>query len=720
MLKTSFMALVILSTSHATFANEQSKPDTTAPIATPETEQAIEKPSTQAPAFQTQKPQADSTSSSEAILAQHQQKINRHAWHTFTRLMSPVQEQQGNRALRRWETWKEQYEVYTPDGSNPMPWGSPMPIPSACQADGTEVRYLHRDEKIDDVLDAVNQAVKVDANLPGTLTDQYSKVVRYEIRLNRTVFDYIVKNKLYNGEIQAKAHKISFPNGSIIVKAAWRELTGATTERERQQFIIRPACICEDEKQADCHRAEAALVGFHIMHKTQHAPQWIWSTFEHVANVQPSHGLSPNFRNLNCQGQYCAPNSQTPTGIPNQVTQLLPQDSALQALNRHIQAELQAQNSVLSRYQLMSAQWPLPAKHPKAPTTVFEVHPAFSANTTMETFAQDTSSCMGCHVMSRSMKPGEFVSADFSFTLNNAKPQPQGAVCNTYDYANSMMCSDEVILFNNQALESLPQNKQRQIERGHYLVSHTYEALPNNVGNRLHCGSCHLHAGGDPNAAWWVGMDKIYPQTSTDKNGKTTTTTLAGRINGCFERSMNGKALCDDEQDCAQNADMQAIIAYMKWLDIAYKRKCAQKPEGCKPPIPIHGFPALTDKKHPEQYESDKKYPEYIGHPKRGEAVFAQKCAFCHGAYGEGRYANNTYFRPALWGQNSYNVSAGMAKPEMLARFLRWNMPYTSGGLLTAQEAQDIACYIDSHVRPGKDTPSDPDSTQCVPRDLSN
>ena len=36
--------------------------------------------------------------------------------------------------------------------------------------------------------------------------------------------------------------------------------------------------------------------------------------------------------------------------------------------------------------------------------------------------------------------------------------------------------------------------------------------------------------------------------------------TLEDRINGCFMRSMNGKPLAKD------SAEMQAMIAYMKWL----------------------------------------------------------------------------------------------------------------------------------------------------------
>ena len=36
---------------------------------------------------------------------------------------------------------------------------------------------------------------------------------------------------------------------------------------------------------ATCRPAKVGLVGFHIAHKTYYAPQWVWSTFEHVENV---------------------------------------------------------------------------------------------------------------------------------------------------------------------------------------------------------------------------------------------------------------------------------------------------------------------------------------------------------------------------------------------------------------------------------------------------
>ena len=655
-------------------------------------------------------------------LKKRQHQVNRHAWRTFNALMWPATPAssppapQPNTSLSVWETWKAQADVYRADGTAPSAWNSPTPLPAACQAQpGETLRYLHQDEKVDDVIDAVNQAVKADATLPGTLTDQHGQVVRYEIRMNQTVFDYIVANKLYNGQQQALANQVSFPDGAILIKAAWRELTAATPPKDRRRFITRAACICADATQTACHRAEVALVGFHIMHKTPSAPQWLWSTFEHKANVRRNHGLAASFHKPRCRGQYCTPNTQTPTGTPNQVTRVLKSNKALRNLNHRMHRRFKKHQSVLQHYRLMSAQWPIQTEASTKHPTVFRAQPPFSANTTMETFAQETSSCMGCHVMSRTLKPDQLVSGDFSFTLNNAQPKPAGAVCDSYSYSNSIGCSQDTILFNPQALATYPATQAAQITRGHQLVSHTYEQLPQHVGNKLHCRSCHLHAGGVPEASWWVGMRTAYRSKDPTLQNQYPAAALQGRVNQCFERSLHGKALCTPASmttqgiaagDCATNTEMSAILAYMDWLTATYQQKQGCDQIGNSPKCtPARGFPNLTQ-------------ANVIGNPINGQTTFQQKCAFCHNSEGQGRYASNTYFRPALWGNQSYPSQAGMGKPEKLARFIRWNMPYGSGGLLTDQEAQDIACYIDSQPRPGK-TSSPTSSAQCLPASLA-
>ncbi|MEP6756064.1 MAG: cytochrome c, partial [Chthonomonadales bacterium] len=76
------------------------------------------------------------------------------------------------------------------------------------------------------------------------------------------------------------------------------------------------------------------------------------------------------------------------------------------------------------------------------------------------------------------------------------------------------------------------------------------------------------------------------------------------------------------------------------------------------------------------------------------------------GAKGEGRYEHNTYYRPAIWGEHSFNNRAGLgAKPDKMAAFLKANMPFGSGGALTVQEAWDLTTFIDKQWRPERPHP---------------
>lgn len=139
---------------------------------------------------------------------------------------------------RVWETWKEIGEVFREKDGQPVPpepWNAPEALPAACR--GAE-KLLVRDEKVADLLDSTVQPTYADGTLPGTLTDQSGHRVRYEIRLNRTVFDHIVRNRLWDGTVQSQVTEVRFPNGSQIVKAAWREVDG---DRCRRRPPARPA-----------------------------------------------------------------------------------------------------------------------------------------------------------------------------------------------------------------------------------------------------------------------------------------------------------------------------------------------------------------------------------------------------------------------------------------------------------------------------------------------
>jgi len=352
-------------------------------------------------------------------------------------------------------------------------------------------------------------------------------------------------------------------------------------------------------------------------------------------------------------------------------------------LNRDMQAALRETGSVFQHYELIGTQWPETTAPGQSgqPPTVFNAIPALLGNTTLETYIQNTSSCMGCHSVAGTDRTRRWVSADFTFTLNNAWPNPNTTPTN--------LEPGEVP----QPVRSIPPPARPEqswdVVLGYEIANRTYELVPDHVGSRLHCSSCHLGAGRDPDASWWVGMRQKYG----------TLEALQNRINQCFERSENGSAICQvsagadsgedgsDEEalaSCSKDRVMRHLIAYMDWLDTEWRRKHPQE-------NPPNGFPCLAGPAQPVSAE-------------RGASIYQQKCAFCHNDQGQGRYQGDyIYYRPAVWGPNSYNAAAGLGnKLASLAAFIHANMPYGNGGALTPQEAWDVAYFIDQQPRPGR------------------
>src|SRR5262245_2686420 len=77
------------------------------------------------------------------------------------------------------------------------------------------------------------------------------------------------------------------------------------------------------------------------------------------------------------------------------------------------------------------------------------------------------------------------------------------------------------------------------------------------AGNNLVCQNCHLQGATLSYAMPLLGVTGQFPQYRA-REGRVAT--LEDRINGCLERSMNGRALP------LQSREMQAFTAYMRWL----------------------------------------------------------------------------------------------------------------------------------------------------------
>ena len=236
------------------------------------------------------------------------------------------------------------------------------------------------------------------------------------------------------------------------------------------------------------------------------------------------------------------------------------------------------------------------------------------------------------------------------------------------------------------------------IRYGHALVVDTPQHIGKSAsdpamrfgGNDLACQSCHLNAGLQPFAAPFVSTFASFPMMVRDR-----VLTLKERINGCMTRSMNGKPLPDDGRE------MQALIAYIEFVGKG-------TPQGMR--VPGMGLKPL-----PEPAEQ----PDAT----RGDAVYAEFCANCHKADGQGEKRlppHIGYTIPPLWGDDSFNEGAGMAKLDYAAAYIHDNMPFGidyQDPVLSVQQAWDVSAYIIS--KPHPPAPPEPVATRPTAEDVA-
>jgi thiosulfate dehydrogenase len=197
-------------------------------------------------------------------------------------------------------------------------------------------------------------------------------------------------------------------------------------------------------------------------------------------------------------------------------------------------------------------------------------------------------------------------------------------------------------------------------------------------GNNLSCNNCHLNAGRKIGSGSFVGVFNRFPQFRGRENKMGT---LEERINGCMERSMNGRVMPEDSEE------MKAIIAYMEWLSKNVPDEIEKQYKGY---VPIE-------------------IPDYKADPVRGAKLYRVHCRHCHQDEGAGMKTPGEeftgYVYPPIGGRDTYNDGAGMNRVITAAQFIKGNMPFGAtydAPLLSDDEAYHIAAYINTFDRPTK------------------
>jgi hypothetical protein len=397
--------------------------------------------------------------------------FNNFAWRAFVALAWPARTDAGHRGEpdrskrlgdpgpRVWETYKSRYEAFQrgPNGRalQPAIWGS-YDGRNPC---GPDVDNRTKTLSSFNAFSDFNQASFTLGKFASPLVAQNRTYTRYEVRFNKAEFDSIVDHNWYSRNHLPTAEKPGWFNvGSVSVKAAWRILTDADAPAVRRRYyVVRDAEVLDVARSLEagtgvCSKRDVALVGFHIVVKTEYRPQGIWSSFEHVDNVPPigaGDAREPDAKDAQAPYSYNDPSKEQsevapppesplaqPVGADNppkidpdpmQVIRKQPINSETMAMNRAYWALPEIRDTVWANYMLVTTQWPTVTQpngpqndgryfpgaraEPNTPVEIYQLSDGDAAlsqnfaNTTMETYFQTApASCMACHhVVSNSL-----------------------------------------------------------------------------------------------------------------------------------------------------------------------------------------------------------------------------------------------------------------------------------------------------------------------------
>ena len=215
-----------------------------------------------------------------------------------------------------WSTYASKAEVFGPEYQTTLPAWNTLALPKYSYHNSVTAKSIGDSFSLFNNLDENNEIgeATVWAGVKKGDTIGGSQVL-YEAKMNETEYTYIrnhnlqnvntvktwvgkTKNDLntYGGTCETTAaatqQNICFPcadeasEGVIEIKAAWRELESGIDTPER--FYTKDVIIYEKNSQGKTVYTNKtyALIGLHIIRKTENYPTFIFTTFGHVDNIK--------------------------------------------------------------------------------------------------------------------------------------------------------------------------------------------------------------------------------------------------------------------------------------------------------------------------------------------------------------------------------------------------------------------------------------------------
>src|SRR4029453_17609288 len=247
----------------------------------------------------------------------------------------------------------------------------------------------------------------------------------------------------------------------------------------------------------------------------------------------------------------------------------------------------------------------------------------------------------------------------------------------------------------------------KDIRWGFQIFTNTPGEASRFTPSKVSCNNCHLNGGQREMSLPLVGVAGMFPEYNR-RSGRLYS--LADRIVDCFLRSENATGMLadagtvpvhEDEHEIVPSTtskEVLALAAYITWL---------ARGTG------VGGNPTWRGQ---NVIASANLIPVEKLDPKKGEALFMERCTSCHGQDGQGVAVGDKKPGP-LWGPDSWNDGAGASRIYTLAGLIPYTMPYLDPGSVTDEEAQQLSAFINSKPRPAYPFKSQDYRTEKLPVD---